>query len=1093
MNRPANSLLPSLSVNRPITVSMILLSMLVVGAIATEMIPIALFPDGFENPQLHVGVSYRNSNPTDTEEQVTRPIEDALGTVPHIRRIYSNTQSSYVNVRIQFHKGTDLSEAYANVSDRMERAMTEMPERVERINVFKYSTNDIPVIWAAMTYSQEEMDVDFLADRYVLPAFQRIDGVGNVQLNGIRGREVRVVIDHDRLAAHNIGVAELGITLNDQNFNLSAGKVVQGGSERFVRSVGRLRTLSEFESILVDAESGVSLGDIATVEFSPRDDWNVFSLERDKSYGIAFSRSSGANVVEVCRGVESAMRKLESNPQFGDLRFHIFWNQGDHVTESINNLKQSGMWGGLFSIVVLFLFLRSLRMTLTITLAIPLSLLCSVIVLYFQGWSLNIATMMGLLLSVGLVVDNAIVIVENIQIKRTQGSSPSEAALGGASEMGLAITLATLTTIIVFLPLILMGDSSEMQFWLLRIGVPVMTSLVASLVIALLLIPLATKVMSSKGANHKDLYCEQQDIAGNGRSPSAHKPVSSWPPRGRPLPNFPKTNKKTFGNSRASALYIKALRWSLSNRSYVSIGLIAILVVSFAVPFKKINQNASSGALQNITLRYDFPGGQSIEEISSYLSGVYDYIESKRAAYNYKTYSTYYTAGFANLEIHLNNETKTWYETAYAGLTQSLGLTKKPHLDRQEIIDDLKKNVTPAPGSRLRFNWKDENPNQSYNVALYGDDTDTLRQLSKEVERRLRSIEGLIAVETEEDMNRQELNLTLDREKALRFGIDPGTISGAISYAVRGNEVGYFYEPSGRQLRIRIWLEEEDRDSMDELRKINFDGIDGSQVPLESLVRVSYDESSRAIQRQDRKTVLRVKGIATKADSMELFKQTDAVMEDFEMPRGYRWDKGGQYQQMQESNQSFTFTLVMIVVFVILLMGAMFESFILPFSVFLTMPLAAIGVVWTLYLTGTPFNIMASIGIIILLGVVVNNGIVLIDLVTRLRAEGLPRLEAVIEAGKRRFRPIWMTSLTTIFGMIPMSLGDTKMMEMSYSPLGRAIIGGMLTATFLTLLIVPLFYTLFDDLRIHVGNQIKTVFSRAQSGPKIPNTQSSAN
>ena len=200
-------------------------------------------------------------------------------------------------------------------------------------------------------------------------------------------------------------------------------------------------------------------------------------------------------------------------------------------------------------------------------------------------------------------------------------------------------------------------------------------------------------------------------------------------------------------------------------------------------------------------------------------------------------------------------------------------------------------------------------------------------------------------------------------------------------------------------------------------------------------------------------------------------------MADFEMPRGYRWDKGGQYQQMQESNQTFTFTLIMIVVFVILLMGAMFESFILPFSVFLTMPLAAIGVVWTLYLTGTPFNIMASNGIIILLGVVVNNGIVLIDLVTRLRAGGLPRFEAVIEAGKRRFRPIWMTSLTTIFGMIPMSLGESKMMQMSYSPLGRAIMGGMLTATFLTLLIVPLFYTLFDDLRIYVSSQIRSVFS----------------
>lgn len=1029
---------------------MILLSLLVVGTIATQMIPIALFPDDYDQPQINIGVSYRNSTPDDSEEQVTRPIEEALGAVPNLRRVYSNTQSNYVSVQVQFHKGTDLSEAYANVSDRMERVMTEMPDQVERINIFKWNSNDIPIVWAAMIYGEKEMDVDFLADRYVLPAFQRINGVGNVELNGIRGREVRIVVDHDRLAAHNIPVAELAQTLNNQNFNLSAGKIVEGKSERYVRSVGRLQTLSEFEGILLQPETGVTLGDIAKVEFSPLDDWNVFSLERDKSYGISFTRSSGANVVEVTQAIEATMQELQSNPELGDLRFHVFWNQGNHVTESIDNLKQSGLWGGMFSFIVLMIYLRSLRMTLTITLAIPLSLLCSVIALFFLGWSLNMATMMGLLLSVGLVVDNSIVIVENIQIKRLQRSSAKDAALFGASEMGLAITLATLTTIVVFLPLILMGDGGEMQFWLLRIGTPVMTSLIASLVIALLLIPLATVYFSDK----------------------------------------PKESDKKIGHSRACAFYEKVLEWTLRNRNYVSIALIAVLLVSFAVPFKKIKQNADSGALQNVNLRYEFPGGQSLEEISEYLSGVYDYIESKRDAYNYKTYSAWYTAAFGNIEIHLNQETKPWYVTAYTGMAQGLGLMKNPHLSRQEIIEDLRKNITPSPGSRLRFNWNEQDSNKAFNVALYGDDTETLRGLSKEVERRLRSVEGLVAVETEEDVNRQELNLTLDKEKALRFGIDPGMISGAIAYTVRGNEVGYFYEPNGRQLRIRIWLEEEDRDSMDELRKINFNGVDGSQVPLESLVSVSYDDSSGSIRRQNRKTVIRIRGIATKEDSKALFKRTDAVMADFEMPRGYRWDKGGQYQQMQESNQTFTFTLIMITVFIILLMGAMFESFILPFCVFLTMPLAAIGVVWTLYLTNTPFNIMASIGIIILLGVVVNNGIVLIDLITRLRAEGIPRFEAIIEAGKRRFRPIWMTSLTTIFGMIPMALGDAKMMQMSYSPLGRAIMGGMLTSTFLTLIIVPLFYTLFDDLRVRFPAKIRTVFSKTNTKKAV--TESTA-
>lgn len=1046
MSEQSNSLLPSLSINRPITVAMILLTLLVVGGIATVLIPIALFPDDFEHPQLYIGVSNRNSNPTDTEEQITRPIEDALGTVPNIKRIYSSSQSSYASVRVQFHKGADLGEAYANVSDRMERVMPEMPDAVERISIYKHNTTDIPVIWAAMTYGEESMDVDYLAERYVLPAFQRINGVGNVEMNGIRGREVRIELDHDKLKAHNISVMKLAQSLADQNFNLSAGKVVESESERFVRSVGRLKNLAEFEAILIDSESNLKLSDIATVAFRPEENWNVFSLEREQSYGISFSRSSGANVVEVCQAIEATMRELESNPEFGSLKFHIFWNQGDHVTESVHNLQQSGLWGGLFSVIVLFIYLRSIRLTITITLAIPLSLLCSVIVLYFLGWSLNIATMMGLLLSVGLVVDNSIVIVENIQIKRLQGLGPRQAALKGSSEMGLAITLATLTTIVVFLPLILMGEGNEMQFWLLRIGVPVMTSLMASLLIALLLIPLATKVFADKT---------------NG-------------------------SKERIGKSRASAAYIKALRWSLEHRSYVSITLIFLLVLSYAIPFQKISQNADGGGQQNVNLRYDFPGGQSLEDIAEYLSSVFDYIESKQSVYNYTTYSARYTSTFGNIELQLNNETKPWYVSAYRGISEGIGLSKSPYLTRQEIIEDLKKNITPSPGSRLRFSRNDQDPTKSFNVTLYGDDTKTLKALSKEVERRLRSIDGLVAVETEDDTARQELNLTIDREKALRFGIDTREISGAVSYAIRGNEVGYFYDSNGRQTRIRIWLDEEDRESVDQLRKITFQAEDGSEIPLESLVRFSYENGSNTIRRQDRKTVLRIKGIANEDDSKELFKQTDAVMQDFEMPRGYRWDKGGQYQQMQESNATFTFTLIMIVVFIILLMGAMFESFLLPFCVFLTMPLAGVGVVWTLYLTNTPFNMMASIGIIILLGVVVNNGIVLIDLVTRLRAEGLSRTDAILEAGKRRFRPIWMTSLTTIFGMIPMSLGDTKMIDMSYSPLGRAIMGGMLTSTVLTLLIVPIFYTLFDDLRIRFFGYIKSIFSKTKPSPELP-------
>ncbi len=1038
MDEQRDSFLPSLSIRRPTMVSMSLLTLLVVGAIAYIKIPIALFPDDMENPMLFIGVSNPNSNPTDTEEKVTKLVEEGLGTVPGVKRIYSNSYESYSQTNVAFHKGIDISEAYADVRDRMDRVMPDMPDEVEQINVFKFSANDIPILFAAMSLDENAVDVDYVSERYILPALQRINGVGNVNINGVQGREIRIELDNDKIKAHNINVARLGQSLNNQNFNLSAGVVEESERELFVRSVGRISDLETFESIPVDLETGIRLGDIATVDPKPEDNWRVFALERDQSYGVEITRSSGANIVEVCEQIEQTFDELVAMPELESLRFHIFWNQGHHVTESVDNLKQSGLWGGLFSVVVLFLFLRSAKMTLTITLAIPLSIMTSIVALYFLGWSLNIATMMGLLLSIGLVVDNSIVIVENIHVKRQLGMDPKNAALVGSGEMGLAITLATLTTIVVFLPLILMGEGDEMQFWLLRIGVPVMLSLIASLGIALLLIPLATKV-----------FAEKVD-----------------------------TSQGTQSRSRFSKAYTRALRWTLQNRSYACLTLLALLALSFAVPFKKIGQVAESGNQQDVRLRYEFPGGQSLETISNYFAGVYDYLDSQKERYNFDTYSSFYYSTEGSIELHFDDAVKPWYVTGYQSLLGSVGLWKSPHLSKQEIVKDLRENLAAPPGAKLRFSRKDEDPTKSFNVSLYGDDTETLRTISQEVERRLRSVEGLVAVETDEDMRRQELNITLDRERANHFGIDTQLISGAISYAIRGQIVGYYYDTNGHRSRIRIWLHKEDRESISDVRKLTFEGADGAEVPLESLASLSYEGGSRAIRRQDRKTVMRVRGIATKDDSKELFKQTDAAMKDLELPRGYRWDKGGQYQQMQETNQTLVFTLLMIVIFIVLLMGAMFESFILPFSIFLTMPLAGVGVVWTLFLTRTNFNIMAMIGTIILLGVVVNNGIVLIDLITRLRKEGFERLEAIVEACKRRFRPIWMTSLTTMFGMIPMSLGDTKMIDMSYSPLGRAMMGGMLTSTVLTLLVVPLFYTLFDDLRVRFFGYIGSIFRR---------------
>jgi HAE1 family hydrophobic/amphiphilic exporter-1 len=1030
--------LPRFSVNRPVTVVMILAALLVVGAIAYHRIPLALFPEGYEEKALGVFVPYPNASPRDIEQKIARPVEDIIGTMSGVRRLRTFVNQGSCFVRVEFQGGVDLQLAYATLRDRMDRVMADLPDDVDRIWVRRWDQNDIPILFLVATLAPGSGDPFWPMDTYVRPALQRIEGVGNVNIWGIDRREIRIELIEDRVRSHGIDVYQLVERLRDQNFNLGGGHVIEGGRKVYVRSLGQLESLEQIENLVVDPATRLRVADIARVSLAtPRREW-VYRVDQRPAVGIEITRESSGNIERMSREVRAALRTLEGDPSLAGIRFDVFWDQGKHVRESIDTLRTSGVWGGMFAALIIYAFLRAPRMTGILTLAIPLSLLSTIVVLFFMGWSLNMATMMGLLLSVGLVVDNAIVIVENIYRRRQEGQEARAASIVGAGEVGLAVTMATLTTVVVFLPLILMNDDAEFSFWMLRIGVPVVTSLLASLAIALIFVPLAAQQLS------------------RGRVRQELAPIV-WLRR----------------------RYLVALRWVLSHRLDAAL-LVLLALCTLPIVSGKVKRAQGGGGdgENNMWFFFDLPSGLELEKADQFFTSVEEHLLARMDRYRFDRLETRFRHNFGRVQARFRPDPHTeWYAHAWNSLLVRAGHRPAP-MEREEIEKEFREQFELPAGVTFRTTWRDRGEDAGLRLNLYGEDTTQLIALAAEVERRLRTIPGLLSIETDMERGGTELQVQIDRDRARQLGVEPQTVSGGITYSMRGLELGRYYSPDGRELRIQLQLEDGDQRRLDELRTMTFRTESGVDVPLESLAELSVGRTLGQIRREARQTMLSVTARAPRDDARQLFQQVEAAMEGFEMPRGYRWDRGARYSRLEESNRAQQFALLLAVTFVFLLMGVLFESFVLPLAVIIAVPFSFLGVFWMLYLTGTALDVMAMIGTVILVGVVVNNAIVLVDLTNRLRAAGRPRFEALLEAGTHRFRPILMTTCTTIFGLVPMALGNAKMIGMPYAPLGRTMIGGLLASTLLTLLIVPLFYTLLDDLRHRVAAAVRTALQR---------------
>ena len=1019
---------------------MIFVALLVVGIVAYTQIPFALLPSGNESPWLHVFIPYPDAHPREIEQQIARPLEAVLRTLCGVEAVYThsgpgrNGGASGCIAEIRFSQNVDMAEAYNQLRERVDRLLIELPDDVEDVFIRKWSTDDIMVLGVDFLLDREYPDLHALVDEHIRQPLECVDGVANVEIWGVQPMRVEIGLIRDRLNAHRVDVHALVSQLRNDNFALSTGWVRDGSRKVFVRSDSRFASLNDIRNTPINGRPDLVLGDVADITYAPPEDPHYFRLDGQPGVGIVVRKEGNANTVDVSRrAVDVLMNDLLQRPQLRGFQPRVYINQGEIILNSLRQLQSAGLWGGVFAVLVLFFFMRRGRMTLIITAAIPLSVLISLTVTYFMGWSLNVVTMMGLIIGLGMVIDNSIVVTEAIYARRIAGEPPTRAALHGASEVALAITMSTATTCAVFLPLIFMSGDRQLSFMMARIGMPVIFALVGSLLVALLFIPLvASHILSTK--------------------PPAEPPTIAW------LTNT----------------YTRLLNTVIKYRFETAMIAIAILV-SATFPFGRIAKTFSGDGniINSMFVRFDMPIYYSAAQTDSIMLQYEAFLDEHREKYGIiYVQSDIWKAG-GSCWAFMKSDERAWYTVAWQGLFGKLGFDIDTPMTSAEATEHFRAHAPRFAGVRMNVDRR-ETAEGNTTVTLFGDDTSTLLVLAEEVERRLRLVPEISAVRSDMERGDDELCIWIDRDASQRCDIDGRTVASTLNSAMRGATLTP-YHTREREVGLRLALRKDDRRTLDQIMSLPIENPNGVPTSLRTLVDVSVNKTIERVSRENGKTRVTVTAFSSEKDLQKLAGIIRDALDGFEMPTGYQWTLTGRFESMQTQNTDMAFAALMAIAFVFLLMGVLFESFVLPLSVILAIPFSFVGVYWLLYLVDQPFDMMAGIGAIILVGVVVNNAIVLVDLINRLRMEGHSRVTAIVEGGRNRFRPIIMTSATTIFGLVPMAVGNTNALGIPYNTLGIAMIGGLLLSTTLTLFVVPLFYALLDDLSIVVRRMVALV------------------
>ncbi len=1056
------------SLSRPITISMVFVSMLTIGLISSRLLPLESMPE-IKLPFFYVFVPYQAGTPEEVERTITRPLEEALATIGDIEDMNSNSTTNGGGVGLMFAAGVDVDEKAMLIKEQVDLLRPSLPNDVRHIEINKAEAGEETFMKIRITGKRNLEGAYDLLNQYLVKPVQRVPGVAKVELQGIEPLEISIKLDNERMKRYNIGFTELQKKIGDVNFNVGSGNFSTENQVIRITPKSKAMRLTDYQNLLLN-EHNVRLKDVADVEILNGERNYARHLDRKYSVGLEIYKESTANLVQVADDVVKTIRSLDDTPQMAGIQLVFLENQAEGVKNSLTDVVMAGITGSLLSLLVLFVFLRNWAMTLIISLSIPVSIIITLGVMYFAGITLNNLSLMGLMLAIGMLVDNSVVITESIFTQKQKNpGQPRRSIIEGVKQVMTPVIAGTLTTICVFLPLIV-GKENLLAVFMIHVAVAIIAALVISLMLSVTVVPMAIYQFAAGISKQIEGKKQRSSISAFWNRLSDSK---KWLVMLMVL-IFAVLLADQFGVPEASikillyvslffifALfftdhYAKVLKFTLSHR-WFTVAMIILLVVTGVVAKQLMVEDDGTGqsVKRSFWMPFHINGAYSLERLKQDVDTVENYLYANKDKFDIDSVYTYYQ------------------ENEWAGsmitLIPAEFATKPVSQIKKEIIEGMPKIATGAPA----FRWRSSSGEEGIKVYLQGDSSQHIRDhYLDDVIFALKQVEKITNVQVEQKNNRQELQVEVDRVRALNLGLSPIEVAQSVNIAMRGMNLKEFVTPNG-EVPVKMRFYKKGEFEIDQLKDLPIKNNEGVSVPLENVAHITQSSTPQRLQRKGRESTIEIDiDVEDEANVKEVKEAISKVLNVFPFASGYHWSFDGGGRGFNVKLDDLARNLFIAIALIFIIMAAMFESLLFPICVITSIFFSYVGT-WVMFaFTGTTFNVMAGIGMLILIGVIVNNGIVLIDHINQLRAKGMNRFEAIIQGGQDRLRPILMTVSTTVVGLIPLSVSSSGLADeggASYFPMARAIIGGLTFSTVVSLVILPSLYCWLDDLRLWTG------------------------
>ncbi|HWO74925.1 MAG TPA: efflux RND transporter permease subunit [Bacillus sp. (in: firmicutes)] len=1006
------------SIKRPIFTLVTMLLILILGGVSVLRIPLKLIPD--LNPPIAVVVAnYPGAGPQEVLEQVTKPLEASLTTLPGIQSIQSTSQEGSNLILLEFSWSTSIDEIQNDVIMRMNQ--TSLPDEVEP-RFMKFDPSQFPIIQFSLKGKEgQQSDLNHLANELKID-LERVDGVANVSISGITTDDIIVTLNQDRLRAHHLSQDEIVSVLRANDISLPGDPVVTDRQQLTTRIISQLQSIEDISNLVVRTNpvtgENVLLSDVATVEKQVRNQSAITRADGQPAVLISVLQESDANTANVSAEFQDSLQEILKHDQYKELEADILFDQGEYIQIAIGNITNSLLVGGALAMLVLFLFLRNVKSPIIIGIAIPYSVILTFVLMYFSDFTLNIMTMGALALGIGMLVDNAIVVIENINRHLGMGKSPKDAALDGAKEIASAITASTLTTVVVFIPVVfitgIIGDIFT------EFALTISFSLLGSLLVALTVVPMI---------------------------------ASKWL----------KTPNAVNEEKRQQTLLIKSIEktviWSLHHRFLTLFLTLTILAGSVFVLTKVGTQFLPSTDEGFFTMNVELENGVSLAETLNVVGALEEQLKQEEAV------DVYVSMIGATQESSFSGAVETNRAEIYVKMKEAADRD----VTTLEFIDDIRTEIeetarTENETAEVRFYTQSAagtNP-QTLSFVVRDSNEERLNEAVQKIEDTLGNLEYVTDITTDLEQTSEEIQITVNREQALAHGLLPAQVATVVSNVTRGVQATQIVEEDGEVSGVFVEYDEAERNSLDALNDLLIRTPAGTYVTLGQIANITTGEGPSAIQRAEQELAVQftVK-YSTETNLGDFSNEVDQAIHDLNLSNETTIEYSGDRELQEDAMYDMALALVLAVIFVYLVMAAQFESLKTPFVIMFTVPLMVIGVSIGLFITNTPISVTAVIGVIVLAGIVVNNAIVIVDYINQRKQSGFDTYEAIVESVKVRIRPILMTAITTILGLVPLAMGIGEGTELN-QPMGITVIGGLISSTFLTLIIIPVVYSLFD-------------------------------